>query len=205
MKGLKEERDGLQRNHETFNSQVLKLEECIYDQIKIEKIIKTSFGLMQDTKVIIDTKAIRGCFEPSKMILHSISAQKHVLPKEENSGNTGEKIGVYESNFGLYATREKIKTLEKEGNLDVKSDIRTTNNLNRVRNQVISLKKEINESVDKFNNPKELITCLEGATNFVHISPPDAQVAQGAFFRCFSQYGHAQYKGTNIHSSFKIE
>ena len=204
VRTLKEERGNLIASFHQFNSEIPTLRNCVYDTIK-EKISKEANGNKYTSQSWseIDIEAMGRCFTPCKSILEKMPAQKHALPEDEASGNTGEKIWWYERNFGLSTTHKKIKALEKEGNLDVRSDVRTRDNLNRVRNQVVSLKKEINKDIEHINVPRELFNCLEGTQSFIH-GAPDIQIVQDKFYRCFDQYNHDQYKG-NLSPSFNIK
>ncbi|WP_032114098.1 hypothetical protein, partial [Candidatus Paracaedibacter symbiosus] len=110
---------------------------------------------------------------------------KRRLPIRKDMSPLGEHAGWYEKRIGLRATHQRVKQLEDENSLNVRSHIRIRDNLNRVREQIIDSEEERNRKIDQFNYPKEIATCVRAAAEFAQIVTPDISVVHSQFMHCF--------------------
>src|SRR5690606_12906815 len=107
------------------------------------------------------------------------------LPIRKDMSPLGEHAGWYEKRIGLRATHQRVKQLEDENSLNVRSHIRIRDNLNRVREQIIDSEEERNSKIDQFTYPKEIATCVRAAAEFAQIVTPDISVVHSQFMHCF--------------------
>jgi len=153
----------------------------------MKKIIDAEGGsIKHGSEHIINNEAIlTECLRDYESSLTSFLREKHSLPLRRDASPLGEHAGWYEKSIGLSAVHRKIKDLEKESILDVRSHIRVRDNLNRVREQVIELKEEINSQIDQYNYPKEIAVCVRSAAEFAQIVNPDISMIHAQFMHCF--------------------
>ncbi|MBW8308723.1 MAG: hypothetical protein K0M45_03640 [Candidatus Paracaedibacteraceae bacterium] len=188
VENLKEENKTLQDSLTTiFSTSIPTLRRCIFQNITMKKTIDALGGsIKHESEHIINNEAIlTECLKEYENSLTSLLKEKHSLPLRRDASPLGEHAGWYERSIGLRTVHRKIRDLEKENILDVRSHIRVKDNLNRVREQIIELKEEINSQIDHFNYPKEIAVCVRSAAEFAQIVSPDISMIHAQFMHCF--------------------
>ncbi len=188
VKNLKQENKALQDSlNTTFSTAIPTLRRCIFQNITMKKTIDAQGGsIRHESEHIINNEAIlTECLKNYEHSLTSLLKEKHSLPLRRDASPLGEHAGWYERSIGLRTVHRKIRDLEKENILDVRSHIRVKDNLNRVREQIIELKEEINSQIDQFNYPKEIAVCVRSAAEFAQIVSPDISMIHAQFMHCF--------------------
>lgn len=170
-----------------FSSSIPTLRRCIFQNITMKKTIDAQGGSIQHaSEHIINNEAIlTECLKEYELSLTALLKEKHALPLRRDSSSLGEHAGWFEKSVGLKSVHRRIKELEKESILDVRSHIRVRDNLNRVREQIIELKEKINSQIDQFDYPKEIAVCVQSAAEFAQIVSPDISVVHAQFMHCF--------------------
>ncbi len=170
-----------------FSTSIPTLRRCIFQNITMKKTIDAEGGsIKHESEHIINNEAIlTECLKDYESSLISLLKEKHPLPLRRDVSPLGEHAGWYEKSIGLRTVHRKIREIEKESILDVRSHIRVRDNLNRVREQIIELKEEINSQIDQFNHPKEIAVCVRSAAEFAQIVSPDISMVHAQFMHCF--------------------